>query len=131
MQVESSDKRQTNDTANNPTSEGSSCGQHSETVESKRSFLMMFMNPDDGLLDELVALGVITHQQDEVIRSKSTPNSRVDQLLTFVINMPDENQEQFLIAMNNNQHVGAYIHAKGNLSRLDQDNWPLYFCDEF
>jgi Caspase recruitment domain len=133
MPVDSSDQRQTNNTANNPTNEDSSRGRHSETIESMRSNLTRCMNPDDGLLDELLAAGVITHQQDEVIRSQWTHSDRVDQLLTFVINMPDEKQEQFLVALDNNQqtHVSAYIRSKENLSSLDQDSRPLYLCKEF
>jgi hypothetical protein len=81
MQVESSDQRQKNDTANNPKNEESSRGQHCKTIESKRSYQTVLMNPDDGLLDVLIAIGTITHQQDEVVRSKPTPSARADQLL--------------------------------------------------
>jgi hypothetical protein len=77
------------------------------------------------LLDDLCALGVVTRQQIGEINSKW-------QLLDLIVKMPDEQQEQFLVALNNNQqaHVSEFIRADGNLQKLDRESWPLSLCHE-
>jgi hypothetical protein len=46
--------------------------------------------------------------------------------------IPDEQQEQFLVALNNNQqaHVSEYIRVNGKLSELNKERWPLPLCHE-
>jgi competence protein ComGC len=87
---------------------------------------------DYGLLDELCAVDVITRDQADEVRSKRTPDSRVEQLLNFVVKMTDAQQEQFLVALDKTQqtHVSEYIRAGGNLKSLNKDNWPLLHCSE-
>jgi hypothetical protein len=86
-----------------------------------------------GLLDELRALDVITHQQFDEIRSQRTVSGRVNQLLNIVVQMPDAQQEQFLTALQNTQqiHVSELIRGKGNANTLNRDMWPVRCCMEW
>jgi Caspase recruitment domain len=112
------------------TNECATCGQHSEVIKNLRPDLTAFMNPDDGLLDDLWSLGVITHEQADEIPSKPTSGKRAGQLWNFVINQPDNKQQQFSVALDNNQqtHVSTLIRAKGRMSSLEQDRRLLYLC---
>jgi hypothetical protein len=108
------------------------CGKHSEIIQRLRGNLTNIVDIDHGLLDELCAVDVITHDQVDEVRSERTPNSRVEQLLNFVVKMSDAQQEQFLVALNKTQqtHVSEYIRAGGDLKNLNKDNWPLWLCGE-
>jgi hypothetical protein len=107
------------------TNEGLSRGKYSEAIESWREQLIRFINVDYGLLDDLCALGVITSQQIGETDNKG-------QLLDLIVMIPDELQEQFLVALNNNQqaHVSEYIRVNGKLSELNKERWPLPLCHE-
>lgn len=129
-----SNKKQTNDTVNNQANnEDTSRGEHSETIEKERGQLTLYVDADNGLLDELCVRGVVTRLQADDIRSKLTKQSRVDRLLHFIIELSDEKQEKFLVALDKSQqaHVSEYIRANGNLSNLTRDSWPLPACSEF
>jgi hypothetical protein len=108
-------------------------GQLSETIDRLRTLLVMFMRVDEGLLRELCTLGIITREQTNDIRSKPTSDGTADQLLTIVAGLPDTKQEEFLVALSNNQqtHVSAYMRAKGDLFHIYRDLWPLCLCTEY
>jgi Caspase recruitment domain len=132
----SSGDHETDDTANISTNEDSPRelgGQLSEIIENLRTYLLKFMSLDDGLLRELRTLGIITPEQANDIRSKPSRDSAVNQLLTVVAGVSDTKQEQFLVALSNDQqtHVSAYMRANGNLFHIYRTLWPLYLCDEF
>jgi hypothetical protein len=60
---------------------------------------------DYGLLDDLCSLDVITREQADEVQSERTPVSRVEQLLNFVVKMPDAQQKQFLVALDKTQQT--------------------------
>jgi hypothetical protein len=125
--------QQTNNTADGQPGDGIQCGQHSETIQRMRTVLTSIVDIQHGLLDELRALDVITHQQFDEIRSQRTPSSRVDQLLNIVVQMSDAQQEQFLTALQNNQqvHVSELIRAKGNRRVSNRGMRPALCCSEW
>jgi hypothetical protein len=127
--AESNNERQTNDA----TEEKTQRGKYSETIQRLRSNLMLMMDTEWGLLDELITLDVITHNEADEVQNERTRESRAAQLLNLVMKMSDAQQEQFLIALDNNQqtHVSEYIRANGELESLNKDKWPLLFCDEY
>lgn len=126
-------ERQTDDAADNRMNEGTAAGgQHSEILESQRTRLALYIDTDHGLLDELCMRDVIAFEQAEEIRSKTTIGSRVDHLLSFVVKLPDERQDKFLVALDNSHqaHIVEFIRVKRDLSSLNRDSWPLRACDE-
>jgi hypothetical protein len=127
--AESNNERQTNDA----TEEKTQRGKYSETVQRLRSDLMSMMDTEWGLLDELITLGVVTQNEAEEVQNERMRDSRAAQLLNLVVKKPDAQQEQFLIALDNNQqtHVSEYIRANGELESLNEDKLPLLFCDEY
>jgi hypothetical protein len=128
VDAEGNSVRRTKDAAEKQTQRG----KYSETVQRLHSNLMLMMDTEYGLLDELTTLDVITHNEVYELHNLRTRESRIAQLLNFVMKMSEAQQEQFLFALDNNQqtHVSEYIRANGKLKRENEDKWPLWFCDE-
>jgi hypothetical protein len=124
---------QQTDSADDQINEGVHCGQYSEAIQHCRSILNLIVDVQDGLLGELLAQNVITYQQYHDISRQQTLSSRVDQLLDFLIQMPNAQQEQFLAALCNNRqtHVQVLLCAQGDLTRVKRDMWPVLCCDEW
>jgi Caspase recruitment domain len=105
--------------------DNTSCGRHSEILGRLRANLLLYMDTDHGLFDELLRLRVITPDQLCQILREPTNTCRVAHLLTLVSAMPDDKQEQFLAALDNNRqtHIAEYIRVKGSLSCMVKDSW--------
>jgi hypothetical protein len=111
-------EQETNDAAETSAHDDASRGKLSESILSLRANLSLFLDTEYGLLDDLCARRVITSQQVEEIR-KSTLTGGAAYLLNLVSEMSDENQEQFLAALDDNQqaHISEYIRVNGDLSK--------------
>jgi hypothetical protein len=88
---------------------------------------------DYNLLNLLRNLAVLNNDQIELIRSKPTMSSRVDQLLDFVTCLSGYQQKQFLVALFKSQqaHVNNFIVCNGCRPSADEQNWPLRATSDF
>jgi hypothetical protein len=130
METESQQK---SDIADNQIAKDTESGQYSAAFQRKTGLLTLIVDIQHGLLDELLALDVISQQQIDEIQSQRTPSERVAQLLNFVKQMSDEHQEGFLTALRNNQqiHVIEVIRSKGNELSISQELRPFMCCSEW
>lgn len=95
-----------------------------------RNDLLYIIDIEHGLISVLRELEVLTHQQIEVIESKSYVTSQINQLLDDIIGAPYQQQTLFLEALERTQqkHACNYINANGLRSEAYSDEWPLYDC---
>ena len=85
-----------------------------------------FLEPDFGLLDELLQLNVITHRQFAKVRSERTVYERNDAVLDLLTS--EDKCTQFLEALRRTgqQHVINYIIQDGGQKRIVNET---YFID--
>ena len=100
--------------------------QIADNIKTQQYFLSLTMLVDYGLLDKLISLELLTIEQWELIRSKPTETNKIIQLLDEVIKMSDEQQQQFLTALDETQqtHITNYIRANGQWTQQYGDDWP-------
>ena len=67
----------------------------SDAINDKRFLVSFIIEIDYGLLDELLAMNVMTHQQIEEIRSLPLKTNQINKLLDYVISFSPVQQKQF------------------------------------
>lgn len=85
------------------------------SIENLRNDLESLIEFRHGLLDTLLDMELLVVQEIEAIQSRQEPNEQISLLLDYVVGMPQYQQEQFLVALENTRqsHVAAYIRANG------------------
>ena len=80
-----------------------------------RQPLSKLIEPDFGLLDELLASEVLTRRQCSHIRTLGTRYTQNDQLLDIIVDKPAGSHELFLKALeeSNQRHIVNYITFNG------------------
>ena len=89
--------------------------------------LLQVIDIEYGLVDWLISLNLLIDEQSYVIQNKPVLVDRISHLLDDVISWSQDQQEQFLHALDMTQqtHVVIYIRAEGFYSAEYGDNWPL------
>ncbi len=77
--------------------------------------LKEIMEPDYGLLDHLISLGVLTYRECSKVRSETDVYDRLDRLLDLMVTKSEEQCRDFLLALKetDQQHVVKYIQQQG------------------
>jgi hypothetical protein len=101
-------------------------------LESQRNQLIYMIELEYGLLDTLCCMDLLTEQQIDVIQSQPIVSSQVSTMLDYVIQLPCDKQEEFLVALENSQqsHVATYIRSDGVRPDENSQCWPIKFTDE-
>ena len=89
--------------------------------------LLQVIDIEYGLVDWLISLNLLIYEQSYVIQNKPVLVDRISHLLDDVISWSEDQQEQFLHALDMTQqtHVVMYIRTEGIYSAEYGDNWPL------
>jgi len=86
------------------------------SIATLKATLVDLIEPDYGLLDQLMSLGVLTrHQYGDIRSKKGAFYKRNEKLLQLLINMSEEQCQMFLSALQKTgqQHVVNYIRGTG------------------
>lgn len=104
------EERNTEDTNENSKVEKT---REKEIVERNRDFLEERMDPDSGLLDALLAKGILSRKEMAEVKDKSPIYTRNSKLLMYML---EENQCSDLIAAlrdNEQKHIVNYLYSNG------------------
>ena len=105
-----------------------------QTLACLRHLLRDIIDLDHGLLSMIISKDILTREQIGLIKTQLTNEDQIDQLLDFVIDLPYQQQKQFLLALYKSQqtHVNNFIVSNGHrpTSHGPTGNWPLFLSDE-
>jgi hypothetical protein len=98
-----------------------------DIINGQRQTLSVIIDTEYGLLNELLALRVLTREQYETIESLTINYFKVDKLLDYVIRLSLVQQKQFLLALfkTGQSHINNFIIANGSRTEENDENWPL------
>jgi len=99
------------------------------TIKSLRSQLSNIIDPDFGLLDQLLSLKVLTSRQYDDIRSERGAAYRRSEAVVDLLDTEDK-CNKFLIALQRTgqQHIFNYIKAKGGQKVNLSVSYPTIFA---
>ena len=85
-------------------------------IQTRKQKLRKFLDPRFGLLDELVAEGVLSREDEAEIESEKTVFKQNDRLIEIMADKSNEYHRKFLIAMTNTgqEHVVNYLTKHGS-----------------
>jgi hypothetical protein len=92
-----------------------------DNLLSLQNKLKDIMEPDFGLLDHLLSLGVLTYIEFRDINNEKIVTQQTVQLLTLLCEKTDEQRGQFLTALEatSQLHVANYIRQHGGQLRCN------------
>jgi Caspase recruitment domain len=99
-----------------------------KTLSLKHSALQNIILTEYGLLDELFSTGIFSEHEAEQIKCDSTPTGKVSKMLNHIAQMSNEQQQQFLAALDktDQSHITQFIRHDGKKPDIGTDNWPIY-----
>jgi len=86
-----------------------------------RTELVKYMEPQFGLVVQLITLSVLSQTDSHIVQSKHSVTEKNNQIIDFVLNRPPKETDKFLQALSSNyqQHVVNYIlYAAGTMQFL-------------
>jgi len=96
--------------------------EHWELLSKKRSVICRFMNPKDGLIDELISLEVFLEMDREKVLSKAKLNDMAQETVNILMRKSDSAFDKFLNALDktNQSHVRYLLTGVGNPQMSDE-----------
>jgi len=97
--------------------------EHYDTLTAKQGQLCQFIDPENGLLDELVGTGVISSANKNDIRSMPGYNEKVRKLIEVMSRKSDDAFDDFIKALNQTgqSHVTYMLTGEGNSRPLTDE----------
>ena len=83
------------------------------TIWNLKSQLSNIIEPDFGLLDQLLSLEVLTHRQLAKVRSRTTVYERNDAILDLLVSERQCNRFMIALQRTGQQHIFNYIMTNG------------------
>jgi len=95
---------------------------HYELLNKQRDQICRFMDPENGLLDELVTLGVISSEDDKRIRKNSSLDAMAEELIDVILRKSDDAFDALIKALNDTgqAHVTFILTGQGTTVPLSQ-----------
>ena len=102
------------------------------SIKKNRNVLLGIIDIQCGLLDEMASLNILSHEDLDAITCQRAIYGKINKLLDDVVAMSSDQQEQFLLALEqtNQGHVSQYIKLDGIPPENDADDWPVRACEE-
>lgn len=95
---------------------------HYELLNKQRDQMCRFMDPENGLLDELVTLGVISSEDNKRIRKNSSLDAMAGELIDVILRKSDDAFDALIQALNDTgqAHVTFILTGQGTSVPLSQ-----------
>jgi hypothetical protein len=101
--------------------------EHVQTLRRLHATLAVCMEPESGLVDHLLSIGVFSHRELEYVHSDETVHQKNCRILEFMYEKNEEQYARFLDALHSTKqsHVVKFINGNGYISPDYPDDRPL------